>query len=124
MKVERRKLKKSVICPITHQFKAIIVCAYDCKTKCELYQRNVTSKTLDIFIEKHPEYELIGELMPKAKKKSTAEKIFWIKDEEGKIQEVTENEVMKNPKEYLDKDIFDKPTYEYNVIISLKRKKL
>jgi len=126
MIVTRRKLKKSVICPITHQFKAVIVCAYDCKKKCEEYKRNVTINTLERFVEKHPEYQLVGEVMAKAKstKKIQTEKMFWIKDEEGKIQEVAESEIYANPKEYLDKEIFEKPLYEYEVVVSLKKKKL
>ncbi len=73
------------------------------------------------FVEKHPEYKLKGELMPAKKIAEPKEKKFWIVGSDKKITEVSEKEIMDNPQEYLKKKIWDKPTYKYEVIITLKR---
>ncbi len=73
------------------------------------------------FIEKHPEYELVGELMAAEKAKKTKENTFWVVTGENQYEEVTEKEVMKNPQNYIDKQIWQKPPFRYEVVITLKR---
>jgi len=50
-------------------------------------------------------------------------KVFWVLDEDKKVIEVQEKEIMNNPQQYLDKEIWDKPPYKYEVVIALKRVK-
>lgn len=55
------------------------------------------------------------------KKTSKKEKRFWILNKDKTFTEVSEKEVLDNPQEYLDKEIWEKPPYRYEVVISLKR---
>ena len=118
----RRKLKDntSLVCHKTRQYKDIYSCALNCRDKCDGYFEMVTLERLEEFVEKHPEYVITGELMAKP---TPNEKKFWIVDNNNLIQEVTEKEILENPKEYLDKQIWDRPPSKYEVIISLKRVK-
>lgn len=61
--------------------------------------------------------------MPAKKTAESKEKKFWVVGVDKKITEVSQKEIMDNPREYLDKKIWDKPTYKYEVIITLKRTK-
>lgn len=59
-----------------------------------------------------------------AEKKSTQKvKKFWVLDSEKKVVEVEEKEIIDNPQAYIDKEIWDRPPYKYEVIIALKRVK-
>jgi hypothetical protein len=75
------------------------------------------------FIEKHPDYILIGELMP-TKTSKPKEPTFWIVNADNQLSEVTESEIMQNPQNYLDKQIWQKPSFKYEVIITLKKIKV
>ena len=72
------------------------------------------------FIEKHPNYILVGELMA-TKSAKPKELTFWVVNEDNQYEEVTEKEVMKNPQNYLGKQIWQKPPFKYEVVITLKR---
>jgi hypothetical protein len=50
-------------------------------------------------------------------------KYYWILNEDQKIQEVSEDEIINNPKEYLGQEIWDKPPNQYEIVITLKRKR-
>lgn len=58
-----------------------------------------------------------------APKKQTAktEKSYWVIVGDQQFKEVTESELMENPREYLDKEIWDKPPNQYEIVISLKK---
>ena len=120
--MRRKRLNKNlVICPRTKQFTDLIVCAASCQDRCQIYRDSITLESLLEFVEQHPEYKIRGELMPAKKTVESKEKKFWIVGVDKKITEVSEKEIMDNPREYLDKKIWDKPTYKYEVIITLKR---
>jgi len=122
--VRRKKFNKNlVVCPKTKQFTDLIVCAASCQNRCQIYRDSITLESLLEFVEKHPEYKIRGELMPAKKTAESKEKKFWVIGVDNKITEVTQKEIMDNPREYLDKKIWDKPTYKYEVIITLKRTK-
>ncbi|PID29037.1 MAG: hypothetical protein CSB55_02920 [Candidatus Cloacimonadota bacterium] len=67
-------------------------------------------------------------------KKNTASpkdsvKKFWIlKEEEGKDEKtvtvVTEDEIINNPLEYMNAEIWDCPPYKYELTVSLKKVKV
>ena len=46
---------------------------------------------------------------------------FWIINAEKQVEEITEKEVMENPQKYLNVEIWDKPTFKYEVVIKLKK---
>jgi len=122
----RRKIKENknlVVCPKNRQYTDIIVCAATCDYRrfCKVYREKITLETLLEFIEKHPEYELVGELMAAEKAKKTKENTFWVVTGENQYEEVTEKEVMKNPQNYIDKQIWQKPPFRYEVVVTLKR---
>ncbi len=50
-------------------------------------------------------------------------KQYWILDENRQVVEVSEDEIVNNPKEYLSQEIWDKPPNQYEIVITLKRKK-
>ncbi|MBW6516221.1 MAG: hypothetical protein K0B81_06370 [Candidatus Cloacimonetes bacterium] len=50
-------------------------------------------------------------------------KHYWVLDKDQKVQEVSEQEIIDNPKEYLSQEIWDKPPNQYEIVITLKRKK-
>ncbi|MDX9977558.1 MAG: hypothetical protein RBS16_05925 [Candidatus Cloacimonadales bacterium] len=122
----------NIICHKTKRFESMIVCASNCMTRCNLFKRFFNIKILLDFVEQHPEYEIIGEIMQEAKgtKKTgkTAgkpqqkiEKLFWVITE-GNFVEVTESELLNNPIPYLDKLIVEKPRGEFELIVTLKKK--
>jgi len=115
-----RKSRDNIICPYTKQFQSLIVCAASCDKKCAKYKEKITFDILNGYIEKHPDYKIIGELMV-TKKTDVKEKKFWVIKADKTFVEVTEKEIMNNPKEYLEKQIWEKPPYRYEVVISLKR---
>ncbi|MDY6915889.1 MAG: hypothetical protein SVM86_06210 [Candidatus Cloacimonadota bacterium] len=55
------------------------------------------------------------------KKTSKKEKRFWVINKDKTFTEVSEKEVLDNPQEFLEKEIWEKPPWRYEVIISLKR---
>lgn len=80
---------------------------------------------MEQFCKLHPEYEIIGEIMPDKKTKPPvkAEKTFLIKNSDGAFLEVKENQIISNPKEYLGSEIWEKSPNQYELVISLRRKK-
>lgn len=126
-------MKKSIICKKNQRFESIFVCAINCRDKCINYKNTINIQILRRFVENHPQYEIIGEIMPtnnqKSKKidtatpKKTDEKSYWILDSEGKVKEVAESEIINNPSDFFDREIWEKPPYQYELVISLKRKK-
>jgi len=122
----RRKKRNNrlIVCPKTKQFTDIVVCAASCQKRCAVYRETITLEMLLKFIEEHPEYEIIGEVMPVQKKKAVKENKFWILDDQNVVQEVSEKQIMKNPQEFLDKQIWQKPPFKYDLVITLKRVKV
>ncbi|MFA5498034.1 MAG: hypothetical protein WCX83_05885 [Candidatus Cloacimonas sp.] len=51
------------------------------------------------------------------------QKAFWILDNEGKVVEVIEQDIIDSPQDFLDKEIWDKPPNQYELVITLKRKR-
>ena len=122
--MRRIRNKNIVICPKTKQFTDLIACAAICKDKCSLYFDKIDIRVLEFFVEKHPEYIIVGEIMPKEKtKQKTNEKIYWVIDENKKILEVKESDIINNPQKYLEKEIWDKPPYKYEIVVALKKVK-
>lgn len=119
--------KTTLICPHTKRFESIFVCAINCQNRCGLYLDNITLSILEEFVQQHPEYEIIGEIMPVKNVKDTDKKKkvkeYWIVDEDDRIEEVTLEEILKNPQLFIGKEIWDKPPNEYEIVVALKRKK-
>lgn len=66
--------------------------------------------------------------MPAEKKKATADKkkvpavkMYWVINDDKTVVEVTETEIRNNPQEYITKEIWDRPPFRYEVLISLKK---
>lgn len=127
MTLETEKNNTTLICPLTRRFESIFVCALNCPDRCRHYNDIVTYELLEEYIKLHPDYEIKGEIMATKKKITDTDtkkaKQYWIIDDESKIQEVTEDEIINNPKEYLSREIWDKPPNQYEIVITLKRKK-
>ncbi len=122
--MRRIRNKNIVICPRNKQFTDLVVCAASCNRKCEIYFEKIDLKILEFFVLNHPEYVIIGEIMPKEKTKQTKnEKIYWILDENKKVTEVKESEIISNPQKYLKNEIWDKPPFKYEIVIALKKVK-
>ena len=122
--MRRIRNKNIVICPRNKQFTDLVVCAASCNKKCKIYFDKIDLKILEFFILNHPEYVIIGEIMPKEKNtQKIKEKIFWILDENKKVIEVKESEIINNPQKYLNKEIWDKPPNRYKIVIALKKVK-
>jgi len=117
--------KNLIVCPKSKQYTDIIVCAANCDRKryCEIYRERISLEILQEFIENHPNYILVGELIP-SKTNKPKETTFWVVTGENEFTEVTESEVMKNPQNYIDKQIWQKPPYKYEVVVTLKRIKV
>ncbi len=83
---------------------------------------------MEEYVQMHPEYEIKGEIMATKKtiKDTDTRKVkqYWVLDEEDRVIEVEEQEIKDNPKEYLNKEIWDKPPNQYELVITLKRKKV
>jgi len=120
-----RENKNLIVCPKSKQYTDIVVCAANCENKryCEIYREKISLEILLEFIEKHPEYILVGELMP-SKTTKPKETTFWVVTGENQFEEVTESEVMNNPQNYLNKQIWQKPPFKYEVVITLKKIKV
>lgn len=120
-RVEPKSNKNLIICPRSKQFTDLVVCSVNCQyhCNCEEYKSKITIEQLESFIKNHPEYEIKGELM--ATKKQSVEKKFWIINKDKTITEVEEKEIINNPQEYVDKEIWERPPYKYELVISLKR---
>ena len=43
------------------------------------------------------------------------------KDDQNVVQEVSEKMIMKNPQDYIGKQIWQKPPFKYDIVITLKR---
>lgn len=125
MRRQVRENRNLVICPRNKQFTDLIVCAASCEYRryCKIYKQKISLKILLDYVEKHPNYELVGELMPIAKAINKGEKKFWIVTGENQYIEVTEKEIMKNPQKYIKKQIWQKPPFRYEVVVTLKRVK-
>jgi hypothetical protein len=118
-----RKGRMNVICPRNRRFENIMVCAASCREHCRVYRENITLDMLLHFIEEHPEYELQGEIMASKKQAPvSSERKYWVVTDENHFEEVTETELTGNPKEYLDKEIWDKPPHQYELVIMLRKK--
>ncbi len=118
----------SIVCPKTKQFNSVFVCALKCKKKCPLYYQSIKLEDLVQFVEKHPKYKIVGEIMAKkditpkeTKKKVVQEKKFWIITGENEFKEVSEKEITENPMDYFKKQIWDKPPNQYEIVVSLKK---
>lgn len=124
MRVKKRKNQNLVVCPKNRQFTDLVVCAASCdqKMKCSAYTSQINVEMLMQYVIDHPEYEIIGEIMA-TKTKKVEKKILWVVDAEKKVSEVTEEEVMNNPLEYQNKELWDRPPYKYEVIVTLRRTK-
>ena len=122
----RKRNKNVVICPHTKLFTDLVVCAASCDKKCDLYIKKISLDILERFIAKHPEYMIIGEIMAKEKvvAKKSNEKIYWVVDENKKLTEVKESDIINNPQRYAGKQIWDRPPYKYEVIVALKKIKV
>lgn len=119
-----KRVKKSLICPRTKRFESIYVCAANCKNRCFLYNQNICIEVLEQYIQLHPEYEIIGELMPEQKlKPKPKEKSFLTKNKDGLFMEVSEKTIINNPKEYMESEIWEKSPNQYELVVSLRRKK-
>ncbi len=116
--------KNLIVCPKSKQYTDIIVCAATCENKrfCKIYKERISLEILMEFIEKHPDYILVGELMA-TKTVKPKETTFWVVMGENQFEEVTESEIMKNPQNYLDKQIWQKPPFKYEVVITLRKVK-
>jgi|GEM_PF-856131 len=121
----------NIVCHKTKRFESMIVCASNCPTRCDLFRRFFNIEILLEFIEQHPEYEIIGEIMNETKKTSKAtvkakanqEKLFWVITDNN-YEEVTESELINNPVPYLGKQIHEKPRDEFELIVTLKKKQI
>ncbi|KQC11818.1 MAG: hypothetical protein APR54_02715 [Candidatus Cloacimonas sp. SDB] len=121
---KKRRNNRLIVCPRTKQFTDIVVCAASCQNRCAVYRETITIDMLLKFIEEHPEYEIIGEIMPVKTKATVKETRYWILDDQNVVQEVNEKEIMKNPQDFLNKQIFQKPPFKYDLVITLKRVKV
>jgi hypothetical protein len=98
-----------VLCEKSKRFENIIVCTSKCLDRCVQYKEKINIDLIKNYIINHPEYEMIGVIMPVSKNANEkkmnikTEKIYWFVTEENQIVEVTESEVIKNPAEYLNK---------------------
>ena len=119
--------KTTLICPLTKRFESIFVCAINCHDRCRQYLENVDISVLEEFVQLHPEYEIKGEIMPVSKNTSNTDKKkvkeYWIIDDENRVEEVTEEEVLGDPQKFFNKNIWDKPPNQYEIVVALKRKK-
>jgi hypothetical protein len=121
---KKRRNNRLIVCPRTKQFTDIVVCAASCQNRCAVYRETITIDMLLKFIEEHPEYEIRGEIMPVKTKATVKETKYWILDDQNVVQEVNEKEIMKNPQDFLNKQIFQKPPFKYDLVITLKRVKV
>jgi hypothetical protein len=121
--ITKRK-KYLIICPKNKQFKNIIACAAGCPEhlKCKEYRLRISLETLELYVAKHPEYEIIGEIMAERKVQSN-EKKYWIIKEDKTISEVAEKEIINNPQKFIGKEIWERPPFKYELVISLKKVK-
>ena len=66
--------------------------------------------------------------MPVSKKASETnvskktEKIYWFVTEDKQILEVTENEVINNPADYIGKAMYEKPKDQYEIVVMIRKK--
>ena len=127
MSSEVEKKKTNLICPLTKRFESIYVCALNCPNRCRLYVESISYELLEEYIQSYPDYEIKGEIMPTKKKITDTDtrkiKHYWVLDKDRKVQEVSEDEIINNPKLYLSEEIWDKPPNQYEIVITLKRKK-
>lgn len=117
----------NLICPLTKRFESIYVCALNCKQRCQVYIDSIDISLLEEYIKLYPDYEIKGELMPAKKPITSADvkkaKTYWVIDNDNKVEEITEKDIINNPQLYLDREIWDKPPNQYELVITLKRKK-
>jgi len=74
-----RENKNLIVCHKSKQYTDIIVCAATCEDKrfCKIYKEKISLQILTDFIEKHPNYILVGELMA-TKSVKPKELTFWV----------------------------------------------
>jgi len=119
----------NIICYKTKRFENIIVCASQCLERCDLFKRFFSLNILQEYIEQHPEYEILGEIMAQSKTttksntktETVKQKLYWVITE-NTFEEVTESELINNPVPYLGKVIFEKPKDQFELIVTLKKK--
>jgi hypothetical protein len=117
-----------LFCRKSHRFENIIVCTINCFDRCGGYYDKFSIEILKNYVQNHPEYELKGVIMPKAKtvtvetKSTPKEKLYWIITEENNFVEVTETEIKNDPVNYIGKPMFEKPKDEYEIIVTIKKK--
>jgi len=123
LRYQKRKNIKLVVCPRNKQYTDLVVCAASCqhRFKCKPYLEEISLELLQNYIEQFPDYKIVGEIMPAEKKKATAEKMFWVINDDKTVVEVTEKEIKSNPQDYITKEIWDRPPFRYEVLISLKK---
>ncbi len=62
--------------------------------------------------------------MPVEKTINKGEKKFWIVTGENQFEEITEKEIMKNPQKYIKKQLWQKPPFKFEIVVTLKRIKV
>ena len=119
-----------ILCKKSKRFENILVCTYQCFDRCEQYKTKFDIELIENYITQHPDYEMKGIIMPVGKKstqkvqetaKSTV-KLYWIITDENQFLEVTEEEIINNPAQYLGKPMFEKPKDEFEIIVTIKKK--
>lgn len=123
MRQRKRENRNLVVCPKSKRYTNVIVCAANCEYRrfCKVYKETISIDLLLEFVETHPEYKLIGEIMPVEKTINKGEKRFWIVTGENQFEEVTEKEIMNNPQKYIKKQIWQKPPFKFEIVVTLKK---
>eukprot|EP01156_Anaeramoeba_ignava_P005940 Anaeramoba_ignava/a347366_8.p2 GENE.a347366_8~~a347366_8.p2 ORF type:complete len:127 (+),score=23.69 a347366_8:970-1350(+) len=119
----RKKVDRtSIVCPKSKRHESLFVCAINCHKKCPKYIETITIGLLLEFVNQHPEYKIVGEMMAAPKAKKTAEeKKYWVVTEENHFVELTEKEILENPLDYIGKQVFDRPPAQYEIVVALKK---
>ena len=117
-----------LFCRKTSRFENLIVCTINCFDRCGAYFDKFDIELIKNYINKNPNYEIKGVIMPNSKTKAvepksvTKEKLYWIITEGNTFVEVTETEIKTNPAQYIGKPMFEKPKDEYEIMVVIKKK--
>jgi protoporphyrinogen oxidase len=122
-----------ILCKKSKRFENLIVCTLQCFDRCEQYKKQFDIELIKNYINNHPDYEMKGVIMPTSKKVATKpttvvsapvvkQKLYWIITDENQFVEVTEEEIINNPAEYIGKDMFEKPKDQYEIVVTIKKK--
>ena len=121
-----------ILCRKSKQFENIIVCTFKCFERCEAYFNQFDIEIIQKYIDTHPNYEMKGVIMPATKKMNhplgekkkdpKKEKLYWIITDENQYLEVSQQEIMDNPAEYIGKQLFEKPKDEFEILVMIKKK--